>query len=287
MPELPEVQTIASDLDDVVGGKTIAAVAVSFDKIVASDLNRFHKLLTGATIDSVTRLGKWVCFSLSGTEGPVTMLAHLKMTGQFHLGAWPEGESDWPPHTRAAFRLKGLPAENDTLFYKDIRKFGRLRAFDLMELEEFLEHLGLGPDPFDMEPDDFYKRLTSKKGRLKSVLLNQQVVAGLGNIYVDECLFASGLLPTTSACKLSRPDTDRILTEARRILAASIKARGSTTSNYEGLKGGGSFQKSHNVYGRAGEPCPVCGSPIEKSVVGGRGTHHCPHCQRGRLKSGE
>lgn len=279
MPELPEVQTIASDLDDVLRGKTIDAVRISFDKIVASDLTRFHQLTTGAAIESVTRLGKWIRFSLRSASGPAAMLVHLKMTGQFHLGQWPQGGNAWPPHTRAAFRIASLGQKNDTLFYKDIRKFGRLRAFDLSELAEFLAKLNLAPDPFAMDFADFHKRLTAKKGRLKSVLLNQEVVAGLGNIYVDEVLFAARLLPESSAATLTRADSDRILTQARRILAASIKARGSTTNNYQGLKGGGSFQHQHQVYGRAGEPCPLCGTSIEKTTLAGRGTHHCPHCQ--------
>ncbi len=108
MPELPEVQTIAADLDEALGGRVIGAVAVSFDKIVATDLARFHRLLTGAAIDSVTRLGKWIRFSLRGSQGPAALLVHLKMTGQFHLGQWPESAAGWPPHTRAAFKIKGF-----------------------------------------------------------------------------------------------------------------------------------------------------------------------------------
>lgn len=289
MPELPEVQTIASDLQDVVGGLTISEVAIGLPQIVASDLTRFISLTTGAKIDSVVRMGKWVRFNLAGLEGPAVMLAHLKMTGQFHLGPWPfgpdghlKGAGQFPlgqKHDHAAFKLEGLPNESDTLFYRDIRQFGRLRAFDLLELDEFLKNLGQGPDPLTVEPDEFFQRLTARKGRLKCVLLDQTTVAGLGNIYVDEGLFAAGLWPTRSAATVTRGESDRLLAELKRLLAASIKARGSTTSNYQGLKGGGSFQKEHKVYGRAGEPCLCCGAIIERSVVGGRSTHCCPDCQ--------
>ena len=283
MPELPEVQTIASDLNEVVGGKIIEAVAVSLPKIVAGDPDRFARLITGAAIESVVRMGKWVRFNLHGAEGPAVMLAHLKMTGQFHLGTWPGGPDKkadrWDVHDHAAFRLKGQPSDSDTLYYRDIRQFGRLRAFDLMELEEFLTQLDQGPDPLTVEPEEFNRRVTARKGRLKCVLLDQTTVAGLGNIYVDEGLFAAGLSPVRSAATLSRAETDLLLKELKRILNASIKARGSTTSNYQGLKGGGSFQNVHKVYGRAGESCPKCGTPIERSVVAGRSTHHCPHCQ--------
>ena len=276
MPELPEVQTIASDLNDIVGGRVIESALVSYPKIVAGDVARFLDLVTGARIEQVVRFGKWIRFDLAG---PVTMLVHLKMTGQFHIGPWPAGGDDWPAHAHAAFRLSGFPAEADTLFYHDIRKFGRLRAFDPPELTAFLGELGLGPDPLTVSADEFHQRVTARKGRLKCVLLDQTTVAGLGNIYVDEGLFAAGLCPTRSAAGLTRAETDRLLKETRRILNASIKSRGSTTSNYAGLKGGGSFQNKHLVYAQTGKPCAKCGAPVERMVVGGRSTHHCPHCQ--------
>ena len=277
MPELPEVQTIAADLNDIVGGRVIEAALVDYPKIVAGDAARFVELVQGSRIERVSRFGKWIRFDL---DSLAVMLVHLKMTGQFHLGPWPgAGEGQWPPHAHAAFRLSGFSGEDNTLFYKDIRKFGRLRAFDPPELAAFLDELGLGPDPLEVSADEFHQRVTARKGRLKCVLLDQCTVAGLGNIYVDEGLFAAGLSPLRSAAGLSRAETDALLKETKRILNASIKARGSTTSNYQGLKGGGGFQNSHQVYGRTNEPCPKCGAPLERSVVGGRSTHHCPHCQ--------
>lgn len=278
MPELPEVQTIAADLDELVGGSIIEAAAVNYPKIVAGDVDRFVMLVSGAKIERIERFGKWIRFILAGPSGPAAMLVHLKMTGQFDLGSWPEPDG-WPNHAHAAFRLAARPPEQNTLFYRDIRKFGRLRAFDQAKLSEFLLHLNQGPDPLTVSADEFHQRLTARKGRLKCVLLDQTTVGGLGNIYVDEGLFAAGLSPLRSAATLSRAETDRLLAETRRILTASIKARGSTTSNYQGLKGGGSFQHSHQAYGRTGQPCPVCGSPIERCLVGGRSTHYCPHCQ--------
>lgn len=280
MPELPEVQTIAADLNELVGGSTIMAAAVGFPKIVAGSVDHFIHLVSGAEITTVERLGKWIRFSLVGPAGPAAMLAHLKMTGQFHLGSWPRDLS-WPPHAHAAFRLSGHPPATDTLFYRDMRKFGRLRAFEPAELAQFLLDLNQGPDPLEVEPEEFHQRLTARKGRLKSVLLDQTTVAGLGNIYVDEGLFAAGLSPLRSAAGLSRAETGRLLAETRRILMASIAARGSTTKNYQGLKGGGSFQNNHQVYGRTGRPCPLCGTPVEHCVVGGRSTHYCPRCQPG------
>ena len=194
MPELPEVQTIASDLDEIVGRRRILEAAVSYPKIEAGDVGRFVDLCGGSTIAKVERFGKWIRFVLESREGPAAMLVHLKMTGQFHMGSWP-GSETWPPHAHAAFRLSGFPPESDTLFYRDIRKFGRLRAFNQPELEEFLVHLAQGPDPLTVTEEDFHRRVTARKGRLKCVLLDQCTVAGLGNIYVDEGLFAAGLSP--------------------------------------------------------------------------------------------
>ncbi|MDR2946394.1 MAG: hypothetical protein LBV79_06590, partial [Candidatus Adiutrix sp.] len=142
MPELPEVQTIAADLNEVVGGAVIEAAAVGCPNIVAGDPAALARLVTGRAIRSVERMGKWVRFNLEGPQGAAALLAHLKMTGQFHLGSWP-GKS-WEKHDHAAFRLRGRPAGADTLFYRDIRKFGRLRAFELPELEEFLAQLNQG-----------------------------------------------------------------------------------------------------------------------------------------------
>ncbi|MDR1920470.1 MAG: bifunctional DNA-formamidopyrimidine glycosylase/DNA-(apurinic or apyrimidinic site) lyase [Candidatus Adiutrix sp.] len=288
MPELPEAETMAADLDEAVGGRRIEEVSVSCAKIVASEAGRFAWLLTGAEIIRVKRLGKWIHFVLKSENGAAALLVHLKMTGQFHLGAWPEGQGGrgWLPHDRAAFRLSGLPPESEALFYRDIRKFGRLRAFDAAELDLFLAELALGPDALAVSEDEFHERLKAKKGRLKSVLLDQRVVAGLGNIYADESLFAAALSPLAPARALTRAQSDLLLREIRRILSASIRARGSTTSNYQGLKGGGSFQKSHKVYGRAGEPCPVCRGVVKRIVVGGRGAHYCPSCQRAPGLSG-
>lgn len=285
MPELPEVQTIASDLNEIVGGRKILDLAVNYPKIVAGDADRFLTLIRGTSIEKVARFGKWIRFFLEGSEGPVALLAHLKMTGQFQMGPWPEKNS-WPAHVHAAFRLSGFPAETDTLYYRDIRKFGRLRAFNQPELEEFLRHLAQGPDPLTVSEQEFHQRVTARKGRLKCVLLDQCTVAGLGNIYVDEGLFAASLSPLRSAATLTEAESAGLLKEFKRILKASIKARGSTTSNYQGLKGGGGFQKQHQVYGRSGQPCPRCGAALERLVVGGRSTHICPFCQAQSEKPG-
>lgn len=284
MPELPEVETIASDLDEVAAGRIIEKAAVSFAGIVAGEAEELTALVEGCRVEAVKRLGKWLYFSLQRESEAAALLVHLKMTGQFHLGPWPEEEGGWLRHDHAAFKLSGLPAGADTLLYRDIRKFGRLRAFGAQQLADFVAGLGLGPDPFGLEAEDFHQRLSRRKGKLKTLLLDQSLVSGLGNIYADESLFAAGLCPWSSPAELTAEDSARLLAQMRLILRAAIEARGSTVSNYQGLKGTGSYQKSHKVYGRDGSACPRCGALIERMLLGGRSTHYCPVCQAGAKK---
>jgi formamidopyrimidine-DNA glycosylase len=278
LPELPEVQTIAADLGEAVRGLSITEAAVGCEKIIPGGAANFRRRLAGARIEEIRRLGKWLHFRLAKATAPVHLLVHLKMTGQFQLGPWPL-PGRWPKHIHAALRLAGRPAATEALLYRDIRKFGRLRALNQAEFEAFLQELNQGPDPLTMTAEEFHRRVTARRSRLKTVLLDQTTVAGFGNIYADESLFAARLSPLTSAAGLSRAETGRLFTAARRIFTAAIAARGSTTSNYQGLKGGGNYQASHKVYGRAGRPCLVCGTAILRLVVGGRSTHICPACQ--------
>jgi formamidopyrimidine-DNA glycosylase len=268
---------MARELHQRVAGSVITEVLVAYDKIVASELGNFERTLKGQTIRQVGRIGKWIKVDL---ESGGALLAHLKMTGQFIMGDWPGNKWDhWPNHARAGFLLTG-PAGKEGLFYRDTRKFGRLRAFDPVELSEFLDELALGPDPLEINPVEFHLLISAKKNPLKQVLLNQQIIAGLGNIYVDESLFAALLAPKRLASDLSPQESARLLKHIKRILNQSIENRGSTVSDYQGLEGPGSFQDLHLVYGKAGKNCPVCGEILTKSRVAGRGTTHCPKCQK-------
>jgi formamidopyrimidine-DNA glycosylase len=277
MPELPEAETMASDLEKNVTGLTIADVLVAYDPIVASDPDRFVSILKGQTIKNVGRLGKWVKINLASGGA---LLVHLKMTGQFLLGDWPKSlEGEWPSHTHAAFLLKGAKVIK-TLFYKDIRKFGRLRAFTKEELPLFLNELGLGPDPLTIEFKEFHQIMSSKNARLKQVLLDQSVLSGLGNIYADEALFAAGLAPNRIASTLRPSDSARLLDCIQLILDQAIESRGSTVENYQGLEGPGTYQHQHQVYGKKGQNCPKCGTVLVGSKIAGRSTVHCPTCQK-------
>ncbi|MDR0548978.1 MAG: bifunctional DNA-formamidopyrimidine glycosylase/DNA-(apurinic or apyrimidinic site) lyase [Deltaproteobacteria bacterium] len=279
MPELPEAETMARELMAKTRGWLIAEVLVNFPPIVASDFRDFTDLLKGREILKVGRVGKWIHF---GLEGDHDLLVHLKMTGQFHFDAWPGAKGVWPAHCHAAFRLTNpkSPNEERTLFYKDTRKFGRLRAFGPGELEPFLTSLNLGPDALTATHLEYHQRLSSRKGKLKAVLLDQSVLAGFGNIYADETLLAAKLSPIREAKTLSLEEASVLKEEAREILTKAIECRGSTVSSYQAPEGAGSYQDHHKAYGQAGQPCPFCEKPLKKTSVGGRTTVYCPFCQK-------
>jgi formamidopyrimidine-DNA glycosylase len=204
------------------------------------------------------------------------------MTGQFHFDSWPSIAGSWPAHCHAAFRLKNpaSPEGERTLFYKDTRKFGRLRAFGPGELAPFLSSLNLGPDALAASSEEYHQRLSGSRGKLKAALLDQSVVAGFGNIYADETLLAARLSPLREARTLSLEEARALRDQAQAILNKAILCRGSTVSSYKAPEGAGSYQDHHQAYGQAGKPCPFCGKALEKTQVGGRTTVYCPHCQK-------
>jgi formamidopyrimidine-DNA glycosylase len=279
VPELPEAETMARDLERRLKGRVLSEVLIAFEPIVAMEPTRFSELIAGHRVRRVGRLGKWIRLDL---DNGATALFHLKMTGQFSMGPWPgDLAGPWPPHARVAFRVgEASGSSEEALFYHDIRKFGRLRAFSDSELPSFLEKLSLGPDALTVSPEDFYAGLKLRRGRLKAVLLDQSFLAGLGNIYADESLFASGLSPLRPADSLSSEESAGLLARVKSILTKAIEMRGSTVENYRGLEGGGDFQRFHQVYGKKGGLCPRCQTSLSCLTVGGRTTVYCPACQR-------
>ncbi|MDR1395762.1 MAG: bifunctional DNA-formamidopyrimidine glycosylase/DNA-(apurinic or apyrimidinic site) lyase [Deltaproteobacteria bacterium] len=277
MPELPEAETVAREMAARTRGWKIAQVLVNYAPIVASDWKSFSGLLENRTIDQVRRLGKFIVFDLSGGHN---LVVHLRMTGQFHFGPFPKEKDRWPAHCHAAFRLVRSSKKEEAFFYQDTRKFGRLRAFGEGELEPFLSSLNLGPDALTADPDDFHRRLTGTRRKLKAVLLDQTVISGFGNIYADETLLAARISPLREARLLTFQETEVILAEGRRILLKAIECRGSTVSSYQAPEGAGSYQDHHLAYGRGGKPCPFCGRNLEKIKAGGRTTVYCPGCQK-------
>jgi formamidopyrimidine-DNA glycosylase len=290
VPELPEVETVARDLRGLIVGATITGAAGDWPRVIASHptVEAFADAVAGRRVETIGRRAKLVVVRLSGdpaTPGhhPAALTIHLKMTGQ--LFVVPAGSpADRHVHLRLAL------ADGRELRFRDIRKFGRvgLWPLDATTGEPLDSRAGgelfaaLGPEPLDdaFTVGAFRARLRARRGRLKALLLDQGFIAGVGNIYADEALWRSRLHPLRSAATLRPHDEARLHREIRAILAEAVERRGSSIDDYTAPDGDGSMQDRLDVYQRTGDPCPRCGRPIRRVVVGGRATHLCSWCQR-------
>jgi formamidopyrimidine-DNA glycosylase len=274
MPELPEVETIANGVNERVRGARIASVWTSGKpQTFKSPEAEIEEVLTGATIDSVRRVGKTIVLTLErdGDGGappvPAEFLVHLGMTGRLLVA---EGDVPLPAHTHAVLSLE----DGREVRFVDPRRFGRLSV-----VRE--AYTGPGLEPMTVGVEEFAALFKGRKLAIKAALLNQNLLHGVGNIYADESLFRAGIRPTRQAGRLTRVELARLRDALQAVLKRAIKLGGSSVSDYvdaEGMQG--YFQIEHKVYGRGGEACKVCGAEIRKIVVGGRGTHFCPKCQR-------
>lgn len=265
MPELPEVETIARGLKTMLLGRTILSVNV-LGPVVRSPVDAFASSLEGQTISTVHRHGKFLFLELKPSARYLKI--HLGMSGQLLFES-----ADTPPrkHTHVIIELEGLSEE---LRYRDFRRFGFLAIVNNIKTN-------LGPDAWTSPDEIIFSTLRKKTGMLKNTLLNQGVVAGLGNIYVDESLYRTKLHPRRRLETLSSLQLKALCGSIRAVLKESIRSKGTTISDYRDINGGsGGFDKRLRVYGRDGQTCDVCLSIIKKAVVAGRGTHFCPRCQR-------
>ena len=231
--------------------------------VLRGDAARTAARLRGRHIEAIRRHGKFILVELSGG---LTLAIHLGMTGGLLWNAEPG------PHARAVFDL-----DTGRLVYDDPRQFGRI------ELGASLPERAarLGPDALEVGADEFAARLAARHGRIKPLLLNQAFLRGLGNIYVDESLFCARIHPLASGARLSPARVRRLHAAIQEVLRTAVEAGGSSISDYVDADGrAGSFQMQHQVYGREGAPCTRCGTSIRRIVVGQRGTHYCPRCQR-------
>ncbi len=271
MPELPEVETVARGLQAPLVGRAIRGVTVRWPRTVAyPSVAEFKRQVAGRHVASVGRRGKYVVIELDRGW----LLIHLKMSGR--LRVVPAGEP-LDKHTHTVFNLD----DGGQLRFYDVRKFGRVYLVD----DPQQVTAALGPEPLDeaLTLDEFRRLLARRSGRLKSLLLNQEFLAGLGNIYADESLFAARLHPLRKADSLAAPEQARLYEAIRGVLQRAVRARGTTLDDqgYRDAQGqAGGYQHEIAIYGRAGEPCPACRGPIERIVVGGRSTHFCPRCQK-------
>lgn len=270
MPELPEVETVARSLETGQGagagilGRRVTRAQIGWNRsIAAPSAAAFKRRVVGQRVQSVGRRGKFIQIELSED----TLLIHLRMSGDLLLG-----RSVRPLGSHSRLRLyfeDGLQ-----LSFNDPRKFGRVWL-----LKEPQEVLGaLGPEPFDpaLTPKDFYARLHPRKRQLKPLLLDQSFLAGLGNIYADEALYRARLHPLASAHTVGTRQATSLLSAIRAVLKEGIRRNG---ASIDWVYRGGDFQNHFKVYQQTGEPCPRCGTPIVRIVVGQRGTHFCPNCQ--------
>ena len=272
MPELPEVETIARELHRALSGKTILEVSVYREKNLVGGAEAFREAVVGKTVLGVRRRGKFLIFAL-GEDA--FLLSHLRMEGRYRIE---KGEPSRKKHDIVSLSLSG----NETLTYEDTRKFGRIEPLSKRELEEKLA--GLGPEPIGLSGEAFFRILQTSSVPLKEALMDQRLLAGIGNIYACEILFAAGLSPFLPANRVKEEEASRLAKETTRILSLAIENRGSTIHSFLNFSGDtGNMQNLLRVYGEGGKPCPVCGTKLTYTKCGGRGTTYCPHCQHSSI----
>lgn len=275
MPELPEVETVANGVDARVRGQRIVRVWTSGKpQTFKSPEEEIAEALTGATIERVRRVGKSIVFDLArGKKRAPQFLVHLGMTGRLLVS---QPDVPLPAHTHAVLTL----ADKREIRFVDPRRFGRLSVVGLNG-KDGAGYTGPGKEPTTISADEFAELFRGRKLAIKAALLNQSILHGVGNIYADESLFRAGIRPRKAAGRLTREELNRLHKALRQVLAKAIQLGGSSVSDYVDADGvRGFFQLEHKVYGRAGEDCSTCDTPLKKIVVGGRTTVYCPHCQR-------
>jgi formamidopyrimidine-DNA glycosylase len=294
MPELPEVETIKRDLEKNLVGKKIEAVEVKVAKLINVSVDEFRKLIIGKKVVDVERRAKILIIELNSGNN---LLVHLKMTGQLILRIPPS-----VPPIRGKFKVVGgghpiasvdqLPnrfshliftfSDNSQLFFNDVRKFGWIKVLSNKEVNKELEKFGIEPLSKNFTLKEFREILQKfPKRKIKQLLLDQSLIAGIGNIYADESCFYAGILPTRAARTLKEEEIKKLHTGIKKILKLSINKRGTSAENYVDAFGRqGGFVPYLKVYGRRGQKCKRCGGVIKKIKLNGRGTHFCEKCQK-------
>ena len=273
MPELPEVETVRTRLEPAVVGRRLERVEIGDPRLTRpEDPLLVAAELVGERIAALERRGKYLVFRFESGRG---LLVHLRMTGSFRHAAGNGLPDD--PYRRAVVRLD----DGSDVSYRDVRRFGTWQLLEPDDLEPFLA-ARLGEEPLDRRftPRSLAARLAGRRAPVKAALLDQRTLAGMGNIYVDEALWRARIHPLRPARELERDEIKRLHRAVRKSLGAGLARQGATLRDYATPDGArGRMQHEFKVYGRAGEPCDRCGTPIEKIRAGGRGTWYCPTCQ--------
>ncbi len=272
MPELPEVETVRRGLERLALGRRIVSVDVRVPKMIRTHRETFSLDLMGQTIEAVRRRGKYLIFDL----GQQILISHLRMEGKYLLFL---EEVPANKHFHFFFGLDN----GATVVYQDVRKFGTFELMAKSQEAAYFISKKIGPEPTsqDFKLAPFERAVLASKKAIKPLLLEQKLVAGLGNIYVDEVLWAAKVHPERLASQLKKAEIKRLHDETIRILQLGIEKGGSTIRTYRNALGlDGTMQDYLQVYGQTGQTCPRCGRAIQKIQVGGRGSHFCPKCQK-------
>ena len=286
MPELPEVETVRKGLNKNILNKKIIDIRILKPKLVKRELSEFREILLGNGFKNIDRIGKLLIFEIKSGQ---FLLVHLKMTGQLIfqkgknkvMGGHPNPDSDQEFPNRFSHIIFDFD-DGSQLFYNDMRQFGYLKIAEKDEVAEIRGKYGIEPGTKNFTWEKFRGILDKKKRMtLKSFLLNQQIISGLGNIYVDESCFRSSVLPTRKIESLNKKEEKELFKNIAEIIEEAVSVGGTTFRDYRDALGGkGNFTDLLQVYGRDKRPCKVCGTIIKKIKLGGRGTHFCPKCQR-------
>ncbi len=275
MPELPEVQTIVTGLNDILKGKTITSTYIYDDMVIGyPEKEQFIEKSRGKKIMSLSRKGKYIIVNFDNNQ--YRLVIHLRMSGKLLYKERQEGREK---HTHVVFEFN----DNTDLRFNNVRKFGRLYLIkdDKFENAGNIDNLGLEPlsDKFNLKL--FKEMLNKRKGMIKPLLMNQEFIAGIGNIYADEALFLAKIRPDRKANNLKEKEIRELYKQLRKILQKGIKMGGTSISDYVNALGEtGKFQKELNVYQREGQKCKICSEEIQKKKISGRSARFCPNCQK-------
>ena len=271
MPELPEVETVKNGLKNKVLNKKITKCKILYSGIIAyPDKDKFVKEIINQTISDIKRRGKFLLFELDDYY----LISHLRMEGKYFIK---DKEESLNKHDHVIFELNN----NEELRYNDTRKFGKMHLVKKDELDITpISKLGLEPWD-DSLTTNYLKEKLNKKKAIKTLLLDQSIITGIGNIYADEILFLSKINPETLGCKLTKKNHQNIIDNTKKVLEKAIQSGGTTIHTYTSVDGiTGRFQQELLVHSKKGEQCPNCKTEILKIVVNGRGTYYCPKCQK-------
>ena len=271
MPEFPEVHVVIEKLKIKTLGKRIKSVDVFREQTIEGNVAEFKKSLVGATIKDIEQVGKFIVFHFDNNR---VLISHLRMEGKYFFK---EESAPYGKHDLIAFHFFG----DTKLIYNDTRRFGRMSVESVSNYKDVAPLNNVGPDPFNMPNASLLEKAYKNKSiPIKSTLLDQSIMSGLGNIYTDEVLYSTKIHPETPAKMVSRKKLEEILVASKEVLAKAMKAGGSTIHSFASDGIAGDFQVQLQVYGKKDDVCPNCGTKFRKIFVGGRGTTYCPKCQK-------